>query len=402
MISTARPAALFALFFLQAMALGMWIVPLANVFRAHDLEALVPWVFACTGVCAFISPLIVGALADQRTAPTRVLRWIGLGTAITLAINCTAIEQGWGPSWVLSLAFAQALLSAPSWSLSTSIVLSHLPNPGRQFGPVRAGATAGWMVGGWIISWGLHADASVVSGYSAALVWLTVVGVTWLLPETRPPDATTQRRWYEVLGLDALTLLKNRDHRVVFITAALFSAPVAAFYPYTALHLRDLGIENVSARMSLGQTTEILALLILSGLMTRVRLKWVFLAGIAFGVLRYLWYSWGTEGWLMAGIFVHGFAFTLYFITTQIYLEDRIDKKWRARAQSLLALLMGGVGGLAGYLGGGWWHEACHTAAGTDWHRFWTGEWVVTASVFVFFLVAYRGKGRHMRDETAA
>lgn len=402
MTGRARPAAMSALFFFQAMAMGMWIVPLSNVFRAHGLEALVPWAFACTGMSAFISPLIVGALADQRVAPVRVLRWLAAGTAVILGVNCVAIESGWGGGAVLALCFGHALISAPTWSLSTSIVLSQLPDPKRQFGPIRAWATAGWMVGGWIISWGFRADASVVAGWCSVAVWVSVVGMTVTIPAVRPPDATAHRRWWEVLGLDALTLLKNRDHRVVFMTAALFSAPLAAFYPYTALHLRDLGVEGVSARISVGQTTEIIALLILSQLMTNVRLKWVFMAGIGFGVVRYVMYAGATEGWIMAGTVLHGFAFTLYFITTQIYLEERIETKWRARAQSLLTLLMSGVGGLAGYLGSGAWYRACTVDGVVDWPRFWTGEWVVTAAVLVFFAVAYRGRGAHARTETAA
>lgn len=401
MTGRARPAVLSALFFCQAMAMGMWIVPLSNIFRAHGLEHLVPWAFACTGLSAFVSPLMVGALADQRVAPVRVLRWLAAASAVVLGLTCVAIDSGWGGSVVLGLSFAHALVSGPTWSLSTSIVLSQLPDPKRQFGPIRAWATAGWMMGGWIISWGFHADESVVAGWCSAVVWIGAVGLSFGLPTTRPPDATAHRRWWEVLGLDALGLLKDRNHRVVFVTAALFSAPLAAFYPYAALHLRDLGVESVSARISIGQTTEIVALLLLARVMTHIRLKWVFIAGISFGILRYVWYAQATEAWITAGTVLHGFAFTLYFITTQIYLEDRVETKWRARAQSLLSLLMSGFGGLVGFLGSGWWYETCTSDAGTDWPRFWTGEWLATAAVLVFFVLAYRGRGAHGRKAHA-
>ena len=144
--------------------------------------------------------------------------------------------------------------------------------------------------------------------------------------------------------------------------------------------------------MSLAQSTEIITMLLLAGVLARFRLKWVFLSGIVICVVRYAMNAADTLTWIVIGTTLHGFAFTLYFITTQIYLEERIDPKWRVRAQALLALLMGGVGNLLGYLGGGWWHQACQVDGRTDWSRFWWGETALTAAVCLFFALAYRGR----------
>lgn len=133
-------------------------------------------------------------------------------------------------------------------------------------------------------------------------------------------------------------------------------------------------------------------MLLLAGILARARLKWIFLSGIALGTLRFCFAAYGTPAAVITGITMHGFAYTLYFITTQIYLEDRIDPKWRVRAQALLTLLMSGVGNLAGYLGGGWWYHHCQTAGITDWSRFWWGESALTGAVCLFFAFAYRGK----------
>jgi MFS family permease len=116
------------------------------------------------------------------------------------------------------------------------------------------------------------------------------------------------------------------------------------------------------------------------------------MAGIAICVVRYGMNALNTKAWIMLGTTLHGFAFTLYFITTQIYLEERIDPKWRVRAQALLALLMGGVGNLLGYLGGGWWYGFCTVNGVTDWPRFWWGEAALTAVVCLFFALMYRGR----------
>jgi len=393
-----RPRQLAALFFVTAVPMGIWSVPLSTVFKAHGREHLVPWVLAATSVAAFISPLFVGALADQKMAPARLMRWLACLTSITLALTCTALQWKLSDGAVLFAAQIQALVALPVWSVASSIVFSQLQNAKRQFGPLRACATFGWMCGCWIVSFVLNSDETLTGGYVASVLWLVVALLTRMIPSIPPTDAGLPRTWTQILGLDALSLLKNRDHRVVFITAALYCVPLAAFYPYTALQLRELGVQNVSAYMSLAQTTEILVMLLLAGVMARFRLKWIFLSGIAICVVRYSLNAVNTLPWIVTGTVMHGLAFTLYFITTQIYLEERIDPKWRVRAQALLTLLMAGFGNMAGYLGGGWWHAVCKVDGHTDWQRFWIGETALTAAVCLFFALAYKGRGSHNKS----
>ena len=283
----ANYAELTALFFLHGMALGMWWVPLTTVLDAHGLHAIRPYAFATAALAALVSPLIFGAAADRHVGPVRVLRWIALATAAAMALVCTGIKQGWNPWLVLALIQLLALFSAPSWSISTTIVLARLSDAKREFGPVRSAATLGWMVGCWVVS-ALKADTSPLAGYGGAVTWLAVAAYTFVLPSVAPPKSLENLTLKQRLGLDALTLLKNHDHRVVFVTAALVTIPLAAFYPFTPPHLRDLGLERTSAWMTLGQVTEITAMLCLSALLTRWRLKTIFLCGLGFALLRYV------------------------------------------------------------------------------------------------------------------
>ena len=379
------------LFFFTCMPMGMWNVPLANIFAAYDKGYLVPWVLATSAVAAFISPLFVAALADQKVSPTLLLRWLALATGAALALTCASLYLKWNDGLVLLCAQVQALVATPVWSIVGSIVFSQLQDAKKQFGPLRACATLGWMVACWLVSFVLHADASLLAGFTASGLWLLVMGLSYTFPLIPPGDLQQKRTFRQVLGLDALELLKNPDHRVVFITAALYSIPLAAFYPYTARHLRDLGVENIAAVISLAQTTEVLTMILLAKVLSVVRLKWVFLTGIAVCTLRYGFNSMDSLGWIMTGTTLHGLAYTLYFITTQIYLEERIDPRWRVRAQALLYLLMSGVGNLIGYLGGGLWHTACTTSGRTDWPLFWLGETALTGAVCLFFAFAYKG-----------
>ncbi len=385
-------AQLCALFFIHAHALGLWGVNLANVLKAHGFESIVAYVFACNSIAALVSPLAVGALADQRMAPERVLRWLGTGAAVFLTLLYIGIGQRWPAGWILMLAQVHAFWSVPTFGLTTSLVLARLHEQRANFGPVRLWATVGWMSAGWVVSWVLQADSSTLSGFAASSVWLLTVAFTFTMAPTKAIASSPHRPVREVLGLDALHLLRHHDHGIVFVTAALLNMVLAVFYPFTPLHLEELGVGHVTAVMSLGQVTEGVAMLGLATLMQRYRLKWLFLSGIGMGVLRYALFALDTKSAVITGIFLHGFCFTLFVITAQIYLERRVDSAQRARAQALLTLMMGGLGNLAGTLGGGWWRSACQSAGHTDWRTFWLGMTLATTAVFVFFALAYRGR----------
>jgi MFS family permease len=272
---------LAVLFFFQSMATGMWMVPLSRVLQAHGLAQLRAYAFATLAVAAFVSPLIFGAVADRHVSPVRVLRWLATGSAALAALVSWCISQGWPAVAVLALIQAYALFASPTTSIVSTVVFARLSDSPRQFGPLRAVATFGWMVGCWIIS-ALAADQSVVASYSSAAVWGCLGLFTFRLPSVPPPPVSGPWGLRERMGWDALVLLRNHDHRVVFITAALYSIPLAAFYPFTPPHLQALGFQRTSAWMSLGQVTEIIAMFALAGLFVRWRLKWIFAGGLFF------------------------------------------------------------------------------------------------------------------------
>ncbi len=383
------------------MAMGMWFVPLGSVLDAagygdvHILGLAVSvkaLAFASSGISAFVSPLIFGALADQRIAPVRLLRMLALATGLAMTMASTAIKLRWSPAAVLVLIQLHALFSTPTWSISTTIVFSRLADARREFGPLRAMATVGWILGCLIVS-ALGADRTPLAGFSGAIVWALVFAFSFTLPNVAPLASQERLTWKQRLGLDALSLLKNRDHRVVFIVAALYNIPLCAFYPYSPRHLQALGLDHTTAWMTLGQVTEVVTMFSLAGVLTRWRLKPVFLTAIAFGVLRYGLCAFDQKGWLLAGITMHGFAFALFFITAQIYLEQRIATAWRARAQALFTLMYSGFGNTLGYLGCGWWFAASTSGKVTRWPLFWGGLAISVAVVFVVFALAYKGRG---------
>jgi len=390
-IRKAEYAELTALFFIQGAALGMWFVPLSTVLDAHGLRHIKPYAFAASAVAAFVSPLIFGAMADRHASPVKVLRGLALATAGAMALASTAIQLNWGPWVVLALIQLHALCSAPTFSISSAIIFGRLEDARQEFGPIRAMATLGWM-GGCLLVSAIGADTSALAGYGGSLMWLLVAAFTGFLPSLETPKSAEHLTWHERLGLDALTLLKNRDHRVVFVTSALFSIPLAGFYPFAPTHLRELGFQHTTAWMSLGQITEIIAMFALGTLIVRWRLKWIFACGLSFGILRFVLSALNAKAAILGGVLLHGCSFTLVLITTQIYLDQRVDPAWRTRAQALMSLMNSGVGNLAGYLGTGWWFGICTARGATRWPAFWGGLACVVALVMVYFLASYRGR----------
>ena len=391
-IRKAEYAELVALFFLQGAALGMWTVPLSTVLDAHGLHAIKPFAFATTALAAFVSPLIFGAMADRQASPVIVLRGLSLATAVAMALASTSIKLGWNPWLVLALIQLHALCSSPTFSIASTIVFARLADGQKEFGPIRAMATLGWMAGCWTVS-ALGADTSSLAGYSGAIMWVLASAFTFFLPELETPKSAEHLTWHERLGLDALTLLKNPDHRVVFITSALLCIPLAGFYPYAPPHLRQLGLQRTSAWMTLGQVTEVIAMFSLGALLVRWRLKWILACGLGFGVLRFALSAMNGKAWVLTGVLLHGCSYTLVTITAQIYLDQRVDAMWRARGQALLTLMNSGVGNLLGYLGTGWWFSTCTHPSGTQWPLFWGGLAAAVGLVMAYFLATYHGVG---------
>ena len=380
------------LLFLHGMAMASWFVPLSSVLDAAGMGAIKSMAFAATAIAALLSPLFFGAMADRSALPATVLRWVSIATAIMVLWIALGVDLKWNTWFVLSLIQVQSLFLVPTSSLAGSIVLFRLMNSKDQYGSIRALGTIGWMAGCWTTSL-LGFDTSPKAFYLSGVLWLIVAAYTLVLQ--RYSYASPSRKHVslrERFGLDALSLLRNHDHRVVFMTSTLVAIPFAAFYPYTPSHLSDLGFERLSAWMSLGQVSEVVAMIAIGGILARWRLKWTIMAGLIFGLMRYGLYAINMRVPVLIGLGLHGFAFTFTYISTQIYLAKRVEAKWQSRAQALLSLLSGGIGNLTGYLITGAWMQFCRTSHGVQWTEYWLGLATIVLLVLIYFSIGYRGK----------
>lgn len=382
------------LLFLHGMALGAWFVPLSGILDQSWLSSMKPWAFAASAVAAMLAPLFFGALADRSVPPLRVLRWTSLATAGCVALTAWNI-QAESPLWlILAVIQLQSIFCSPSSSLTGSIVFSRLGNSQKQFGTIRALGTIGWMAGCWVVSL-LGLDSNPNSLYVCAAFWLALTAYTAFVPYDQiATESSRPRSIGERLGLDAMSLLKDRDHRAIFVTAALVAIPLAAFYPYTPPLLTSVGFTSVSAWMSLAQVTEVMVLVFISAILQRWPLKWVVLAGIGLAILRYSLFSLGTSWTVLSGIVLHGVLFTFTYISAQIYLAQRIKSSWRTRAQALLSFMTGGLGNLSGYLLTGAWMSLCGGLANPNWQLYWLGLAGTLLMVMFYFAISYQGQSR--------
>lgn len=387
---------LMGLLFLHCMAMAAWFVPMASILDEEGLQSIKPVAFAASALATILSPLFFGAMADRKVPPLIVLRWVTLLTAGLASCVAIAIRSQFPPLAILALLQVQAIFAAPTSSLAGSIVFARLGTEQGRFGAIRSLGTIGWMAGCWTTSL-LALDKTPNAFFLSAVLWCGLFAFTWMVPATKAKNHLNGERpsrisLRERFGLDAISLLKDRNHRVVYVTSALIAIPFAAFYPYTPRQLTDLGFEWISAWMSLGQVSEVLVLLIMASVLHRFGFKRVVCAGISLGVLRYALFAIHEPAAVLFGIALHGTVFTFTYISAQIYLAERIDSGWQVRAQALLSLMSGGVGNLIGYLAVGAWLHECNAPTGTNWQAYWGALGLFLLAILAYFAISYHDR----------
>jgi len=369
---------LWEAFFLYGMSPGFYTTALSNVVHAHGLsDEWVARAFLATPLAAMISPVIFAAMADNRFAGQKLYGWISLLSAVPLAAAFYALDHGARPELFVLLLIVSSIVSAPMSSMLTGIAMAHMHSGERDFPRVRLGGTLGWMLAGFLLSYALHADRSAMAGYAGAVTRVIGGLAAFRLPAT--PPAGNSRSLRTLLGFDAWKLLRERDHLVFFGITALLSAPLAAFYMHAPRHLETLGDNHAAATMTLGQFSEIAAMLVLPVFMLRFRVKTMLMAALLLSTLRFLLFAVAGEthspGWLWGGIALHGMCYTFYFITAQLFLDRRVPLGVRNQAQGLLSLVSSGLGALVGTFSA----RGLLALAMSESHGGWTTYWLAQA-----------------------
>jgi nucleoside transporter len=397
-ISTGTRLKLSLMMFLEFFIWGAWFVTMGT-FLDSDLAASgsqISLAYLTQSLGAIAAPLIIGLIADQFFSAQKVLGILHLAGAGLLYLASTM--ETFGAFFPVILAYM--ILYMPTLALVNSVSFRQMTNPEKQFPAVRVLGTIGWIVAGVIIGWlAWEQEAQLSQTFRMAAVASLALGVfSFMLPATPPTHRGEHASVRDMLGLEALGLLRNRSYLVFFLSSIAICIPLAFYYNFTNLFLNEEGVDSAAAVQSLGQVSEVLFLLLMPFLLLRLGVKITLAVGMAAWALRYVFFSLGDAGslfWLLLlGIVLHGICYDFFFVAGQIYTDKFAGARFRSAAQGLITLATYGVGILIGSLVAGPIVDRFATADGHDWNQIWIIPAAIAAVVLVLFLIFFKDR-RH-------
>ncbi len=344
-------AQLSVMMLLQFLIWGSWYVTAPNYlatigFTADDFK----WTYSVGPIAGMIAPFFVGMVADRFFAAQRVLGVMHLAGA-GLMYAATVMMRGEKPSpdTINLLFFAHMLTYFPTLALTNTIAMKCMTNSEKEFPGIRVFGTIGWILAGLALSW-MKFDTSIRMFHLTIGSGVALGVLSFFLPHT-PPTATGPVRASQILGLDALVLLKNRSFMIFLVASTLICIPLAFYYQITSRIVEMTGLP-IGQTMSFGQMSEIFFMLVMPLFFARLGVKWMLAVGMLAWVIRYVLFALGASGmvsWMIiGGIVLHGICYDFFFVTGQIYTDQAAPKHIRAQAQGLLVLFTLGLGMLIG------------------------------------------------------
>jgi len=381
----------FAIWGAWYVTVGTWLGQTLH-FSGKEIGAIA----GTTAIGAMISPLFVGLLADRLFDTRRVLVILHIIGAVLLVVagQQSSFAALYGALLTYSLCYM------PTLALTTSLAMRHITDPQEEFGAIRVFGTIGWIVVGLIVgAWGVEATASPL--LLAAGLSIVMAAYCFTLPPT-PPLARDQRVTLRtVLPLEALHLLRDRSMAVFALASFLICIPLQFYYAFTNLFLNEIGVVNAAGKMTGGQMSEILCMLLIPWFFRRLGVKYMLAVGMLAWVLRYAMFAFGGTGELMwmlwLGIILHGICFDFFFVVGQIYIDREAPSALRAATQGLITFLTYGLGmfvgsWLSGLVVDTYARTNAQGVATHDWHAIWLIGGACAAFVLVLFVLLFKDR----------
>jgi nucleoside transporter len=384
--------------FLNFVVWGCWYVTITTYLTAtlHFSGTQAGAVFGTTALASIISPFFVGLIADRFFSTERVLSALHLIGAVFLYLVTTVHSFG----AVYGLMFAYCLCYFPTIALTTSITLKNCPDA-RRFPLFRVFGTLGWIVIGYIVGH-LKIEASSSQFLLASGTSIVMALFSLTLPHTPPAGKGKAITARDVLGLDALVMLKDRSYLIFAVTSVFACIPLTFYFSFTNAYLNDVGLVNAAGKMTLGQVSEVGMMLAMPFVFRRMNVKSVLLLGLAAWSLRYALLGFGNAGplvWMFyVAIIVHGVCYDFFFVTGQLYTDQEAPSSLRNTAQGFYTFLTYGLGMFMGSLLSGIAVDFFTTGSGANLHRNWNGFWLSSsaAALLLFLAIALLFRGNTM------
>ena len=351
---------LWAMMFLQFFIWGAWYVTAPNYLGTIGFDSGdIAWTYFVGPIAGMISPFFVGMVADRFFSAQRVLGVLHLAGA-AIMFGATQLMQSANPSpdLINLMFFAYMLTYFPTLALTNTLAMKNIGDAEKEFPAIRVLGTIGWIVAGLVLT-ALSIETGIGMFYMAAISAGLLGVYSFFLPDT-PPVTDGDISVRQILGLDALVLLKNPSYLVFLLASTLICIPLAFYYQIASRVVEKTGMP-IGVTMSYGQMSEILFMLVMPLFFARLGVKWMLAVGMLAWVIRYGLFSLGApdeiQWMIIGGILLHGLCYDFFFVTGQIYTDQAAEKPIRAQAQGLLVFFTLGLGmaigaQVAGYVEG--------------------------------------------------
>src|SRR5205085_2905805 len=213
-----------------------------------------------------------------------------LGGVALLVVPSIAAD-GKSAEWlVLGVLSLHVLCFMPTLGLTNTLAFHHVTSQEKQFPFIRVFGTIGWIVANNILSW-LHWDVKPEQFYLAGGAALLLGFYSLALPHTPPPAAGKKAEARDILGLDALALMRQRSFAVFVVCSFLICIPLAAYYQLAGTFARSSGFTETASAMSWGQVSEIFFMLAMPLFFLRLGVKKMLLVGMLAWAVRYAFFG---------------------------------------------------------------------------------------------------------------